>query len=150
MSFKLSKRSLDRLNGVHPDLIKLLSEAVKDSPYDFGVAWYGGLRTIEMQEQLYAKGRTTEQLRAKGIEDVEGIPHKKKVTWTLKSNHMPKEDGYGHAVDIIVYKMGKVNWEDNTFYEVAQHIKKKASEMNISIQWGFDLWGKDLPHFQLG
>ena len=37
MSFKLSQRSMDRLEGVHPDMIKVVTEAITLSKIDFGV-----------------------------------------------------------------------------------------------------------------
>ena len=36
MSFKLSRRSLERLKGVNPLLIAIVVDSITDSPYDFG------------------------------------------------------------------------------------------------------------------
>lgn len=151
MKFKFSKTSRKRLHGVHPDLIRVLSMAIEheDCPYDFGIAWYGGLRTIEMQEELYSYGRTTEQLRKKGIQDVEGKPEKKKVTWTLKSNHMIKADGFGHAVDLNVYDENGLTWKHEVYESVVRHIISIGEKLNVDIEWGYDLWNKDAPHIQL-
>ena len=47
MSFKFSKRSLDRLKGVHPKLVEVCKMAIKTSDVDFGVTC--GLRDMETQ-----------------------------------------------------------------------------------------------------
>ncbi|HFG6845692.1 endolysin [Acinetobacter baumannii] len=36
-NFKLSKRSIERLNGVHPDLVKVVEKAITLSTVDFTV-----------------------------------------------------------------------------------------------------------------
>ena len=56
MSFKFSKRSLDRLKGVHPKLVEVCKMAIKTSDVDFGVTC--GLRDMETQKKLKAAGRS--------------------------------------------------------------------------------------------
>jgi len=51
---KLGKRSKKNMEGIHPDLIKILEEAIKR--YDFSVI--DGLRTMEQQKKLYAEGKS--------------------------------------------------------------------------------------------
>ena len=43
--FKLGKRSIERLQGVHPDLVKVVERAIDLSPVDFTVL--EGLRSPE-------------------------------------------------------------------------------------------------------
>ena len=43
MSFKLSQRSLDKLEGVHPDMVKCVTSAIEWATVDFGVIC--GMRT---------------------------------------------------------------------------------------------------------
>lgn len=114
-------RSESNLMGVHPDLKKLMEKAIADSPHDFAIT--EGLRTLERQQQLFEE----------------------KKTQTLNSRHLT-----GHAVDIAVKIEGKVTWEFSYYKSVADHVKKVAEEMNISIVWGGD-WKsfKDGPHFEL-
>ena len=50
--YRLSKRSYERLNGVNAILIGILTEAIKESPHDFGIPEDGGLRTDERQKEL--------------------------------------------------------------------------------------------------
>lgn len=147
---KLSKRSIERLNGVHSILIVIATEGVKDSPFDFGIPTDGGLRTDERQKELYALGRTTEQLIKKGINGIEGKPNERKVTWTLNSLHKKKKDGVGHAFDIYAYVDGKASWDLKYLEPIARHLQKVAKEKyNVDLQWGYDLWKKDGAHFQI-
>jgi len=138
MAYKLSNRSRERLNGVHPDLIALITYAIKDSPFDFGIPRDGGARTLERQKELYAIGRTKDL-------------HKAKVTWTLNSKHRIQEDGYGHAFDLYAYVNRKASWSSKHIDPIGKHILKCAKELDINIQWGVVINGvhKDKGHFQL-
>ena len=138
---KFSQRSIDALKGVHPDMVKLMTESIKESPFDFTIT--EGVRTIERQQQLYAQGRT-----AKGIKvtNVDGLKK--------KSNHQPKEDGFGYAVDLYPFYNGSVQVQDKDVIPrlktIAIHIKAVAKCLGISITWGGDFKSlHDPPHFQL-
>ena len=50
MAFKLSGRSLGKLEGVHPDLVETVKEAIKVSLEDFGVIY--GVRSLAEQQKL--------------------------------------------------------------------------------------------------
>jgi peptidoglycan LD-endopeptidase CwlK len=54
MTFKLSQRSLGNLEGVDKRLQKAVHHAIAETKVDFGVIC--GLRTIEEQRELVAKG----------------------------------------------------------------------------------------------
>ena len=54
MAFKLSKRSLGRLEGVDERMVRVVKTAITVSKIDFGVIC--GLRTVEEQRELVAKG----------------------------------------------------------------------------------------------
>jgi len=133
MSYKLSKKSLDNLKGVHPDLIRTIAKAIQSSPIDFGIL--KSLRTVKDQEDLYAQGRTTPG---------------KKVTWTLKSLHIAQKDGFSHAIDVVVYIDGVVSWNEAYYKELSHYIKEAAKELKVAIEWGGD-WtsNKDYPHYEL-
>lgn len=119
--FNFSKASLDKMNGVDSKLVNLMKEAIKDSPYDFGVT--EGIRTLERQKELFAQGKTK----------------------TLKSYHL-----VGKAVDVKVYVNGEITWDFKYYKEVADHIKEVAKKLGYVITWGGD-WKKfkDGPHFQI-
>lgn len=131
MAFRLSNRSLKALEGVHPDLVRVVKRAITITEQDFLITC--GVRTPEEQRRLYAQGRT-----APGP----------KVTWTLVSNHFKKADGYGHAVDLCPYP---VDWSDlKKFATIAKAMKEAARVEGVAIGWGGD-WRskKDSPHFEL-
>ncbi len=135
---KFGKRSLDSLNGVHPKLVLIMQEAIKDTPIDFTVI--EGVRTVKRQQELYAQGRTKSGAI---VTYADGL--------TNKSNHQPKSDGYGHAVDIYPFINGKIDFNNvGALKKISDHIKAVARDLKLSITWGGD-WKKpfDPPHFQL-
>jgi peptidoglycan L-alanyl-D-glutamate endopeptidase CwlK len=142
--YRFSKRSRERIKDINPILIKILEEAIKTSPYDFGIPRDGGFRTYRRQEELYARGRTTEQLIEKGIVGIEGRPDKSRITWTLKSYHMT-----GNAFDIYCYFDNRASWDMKYLEPIARHLIKVASDYGIILSWGYDLWKKDGAHFQI-
>ena len=83
MEYKLSKRSLSRLDGIRSVLIATIVEGIKNSPYDFGIPQYGGLRTAEDQLELYNKG----------VSKCDGVKN--------KSYHQS-----GNAFDIYIFHKG--------------------------------------------
>lgn len=135
---KFSKRSLDALKGVHPDLILVFTTAICDSPIDFTIV--EGVRTEARQKSLYAQGRTT---KGPIVTYADGVKK--------KSNHQPKADGFGHAVDVYPFINGAINFNDvGALGEIASHVKTVARKLGIPITWGGD-WKKpyDPPHFEL-
>lgn len=136
---QLSKRSLDTLKGVHPNMVRLIKEAIINTPVDFTVVQ--GVRTAEYQNSLYQQGRTKPGLK---VTDKDG--------YKKKSNHQVKADGYGHAVDLYPFVNGVVDVNDKgkNLPVIAAHIKTVAALLGISIVWGGDWKGLvDKPHFEL-
>ena len=107
MAFKLSQRSLDRLDGVKPDLVNVVKRAIELTTIDFGVT--EGLRTEERQKELVAK----------------------KASKTMKSKHLD-----GNAVDLVAYLGSQVQWEISLYDEIADAIKQAATEEGVPIRWG--------------
>lgn len=125
--YRLSSRSLQKLEGVHPDLVAVVKRAIQRTPIDFTVV--EGVRTVEQQKENVAKG----------------------VSQTMKSKHLAQPDGYSHAVDLAPLVGGKVPWEDwSAFAKVAEAMKMSAKELHVRITWGGD-WKtlKDGPHYQI-
>jgi len=145
--FVLSKASLEKLKGVHPDVVKLFKKAIKDSPYDFRITH--GVRSPEEQNKLFQLGRT---VKGKKVTNCDG--------YVIKSNHQPKSDGFGYAVDIFicgyvdngkyVKTTSQEGYEYSKLKAVAEHIKLIAKRLGVNISWGGD-WTrfKDYPHFEL-
>lgn len=126
--YKLSKRSRSRLEGIDPILIEIVEEAIKDSPFDFGIPSSGGLRTAEDQHELFMKK----------VSKCDG--------YNNKSYHQT-----GKAFDIYGYVDGKASWKREHLTAIAQHIKKVAKDkFNVKLTWGGD-WTRfvDMPHFQI-
>jgi peptidoglycan L-alanyl-D-glutamate endopeptidase CwlK len=121
MSIVLAQRSLSRLEGLHPDLVRVVKKAAAMSPLDFTVL--EGLRTLERQKQLSQIGATK----------------------TLRSRHLT-----GHAVDLAPMISGAVSWDWPLYRRLATIIKEAAVAENVPIEWGGD-WKtfKDGPHWQL-
>jgi peptidoglycan L-alanyl-D-glutamate endopeptidase CwlK len=139
VKYSLSRRSLGRLEDVHPDMVLVVKRAIEISEQDFMVL--EGVRTPERQRELYAQGRT-----APG----------QIVTWTLKSNHFVQDDGYGHAVDLVPFP---VDWADSKKFDaIAEAMFAASEELRVPIRWGRD-WNQngkpgekgesDSPHFEL-
>lgn len=120
--FYLSKRSLRRLRGVHPQLVKVVKMAIDFTSVDFAVL--EGVRTIEKQREYVEKG----------------------VSWTMRSRHLT-----GHAVDLGAYDKGKIVWAWPLYFKIADAMDAAADYHGVAIQWGGDWKGKkaDGPHFQL-
>ena len=138
---KFSQRSLNNLEGVHPDLVRLMEAAIVDTPVDFTIV--EGVRTEARQKELYAQGRTKPGPR---VTNADGVTH--------KSNHQPHADGYGHAVDVYPYYNGSVRvdepYVDNMLTQLAGHVKNVARNLGIKLTWGGD-WKSpyDPPHFEV-
>lgn len=133
--YYLSMTSLARLNDVKPELIKVFKEAIKQAPYDFGIA--SGYRSTEEQQKLYSYGRYSP------------YKHKKIVTYADGINKTSYHQT-GNAVDIYAYIDGKASWDSKYYEPLARHIQNVASELGVDLEWGGD-WKsfKDLPHFQI-
>jgi peptidoglycan L-alanyl-D-glutamate endopeptidase CwlK len=86
---------------------RVVKSAIGISKIDFGVIC--GLRTIEEQRELVAKG----------------------ASQTMKSKHID-----GLAVDLMAYIGSRGSWEMNLYDDIADAMKIAADEENVSIRWG--------------
>ncbi len=119
--FVLGAKSLQKLEGVHEDLIKVVKRAIELTDTDFTVG--EGLRTKERQAKLFAEGKSK----------------------TLNSKHLT-----GRAVDLWVLKDGKVTWDKAAYDNLAPFVKQAAKELEINIRWGGDFTNFfDGPHYEL-
>jgi len=133
----LGSGSKAKLKGVHPNLVKVIEEAIKDTPIDFTVT--SGVRTLAEQQALYAQGRTR---KGAIVTNADGVKS--------KSNHQVKSDGLGHAVDVCPYVNGKLDWNNTAnFKALSTHILATAKRLGIAIEWGGVWKFVDLPHYQL-
>ena len=107
MAFKLSKRSLARLEGVDERMVRVVKTAISVSKIDFGVI--SGLRTIEEQRELVSKG----------------------ASQTMKSKHLD-----GLAVDVMAYIGSRGSWELKLYDDIADAFKIAAEEEDVQVRWG--------------
>jgi len=121
MTFKFSQRSENNLEGVHPDLILVMRQAIQTTDIDFAII--EGVRTLERQREMV----------------------RIKASQTLNSRHLT-----GHAVDVAPIYEGKIAWDWPLYYVLADCIKTAAKLVDVPIEWGGD-WKrfKDGPHWQL-
>lgn len=107
MAFKLSKRSLGRLDGVNDDLVAVVKRAIELTKVDFGVI--EGLRSVETQRSYVAAGKSQ----------------------TMKSKHLD-----GRAVDLVAYVGSSVSWELNLYDDIANAMRVAAIELDVAVKWG--------------
>ena len=118
MSLTTPDRSIENLNPDFQVKVRMFLEKTKD----LGVFITEGYRSQERQVYLYGQGRQ----RPWPI-----------ITWTLTSQHTE-----GKAIDIAF------NWA--VLYPENHQIWRNVADIarSCGIDWGYDLWGKDKPHFQ--
>lgn len=128
----MTTRDEQRLVGVHPQLVAALRVVfdqldAEDAPL-FVVE---GLRTDARQAELYAQGRTTP---GPIVTYKDGVTH--------KSNHQPKADGLGYAVDVafIGPQPFDPRWPWETYGEALEA---------QGIAWGGRFKMVDKPHAEL-
>jgi len=98
---------MSRLEGINPELIRVVTEAIKLTKVDFGVTC--GMRTVEEQEKLVASG----------------------ASQTMKSKHLE-----GRAVDLVAYVGSSVTWQLNMYDDLADSMAKAAKDLGVPLKWG--------------
>jgi peptidoglycan L-alanyl-D-glutamate endopeptidase CwlK len=81
MGYTLGLRSIQKLSGVHPDLVAVVKRAIEITEQDFSVI--EGIRNIQRQRELVARGSSQ----------------------TMNSRHLT-----GHAVDVAPFPLSW-DWE---------------------------------------
>lgn len=107
MAFKLSSRSLKKLDGVDEGIVAVVKDAIGITKVDFGVTF--GLRTLEEQKKLYESGRSQ----------------------TMKSKHLE-----GRAVDLVAYFGSDISWELNVYDDICDAMAEAARKNDVAIKWG--------------
>ncbi|CAM3106491.1 M15 family metallopeptidase [Streptobacillus ratti] len=141
MAFKFSRESYQKMENIHPKLVRLMEKVIANSPYDFKITQ--GVRSAEYQNELYQQGRT---VKGSIVTNCDG--------YIKKSNHQAKLSGYGHAIDICLYipneKDIKKLYDVSKLTAIANVFKKFAIDRGLNVAWGGN-WKtfKDYPHFEL-
>lgn len=117
MTYSLGKKSLDRLSGVHPDLVAVVKRAIEITEQDFAV--HEGVRSRARQEQLFRAGASK----------------------TMDSRHIT-----GHAVDLVPYVGGQLRWEWKPIFSIAVAVDRAATELGVPIRWG-GVWDRLMTEY---
>ena len=107
MTFKLSDRSIAKLEGVDETLVEVVKEAIQLTKVDFGVTF--GMRTLEEQQKLFDSGRSQ----------------------TMKSKHLD-----GRAVDLVAYFGSDISWELNVYDDICDAMAEAARRNTLALKWG--------------
>jgi peptidoglycan L-alanyl-D-glutamate endopeptidase CwlK len=118
-NFKFGAKSEERLQGVHPDLVKVVRRALELSKVDFSVS--EELRTYARQKELFEAGKSK----------------------TMNSRHLS-----GHAVDLYPVSKAGADWTPEDFVEVVDAMRRASKALGIPLTHGAD-WGWDHPHHEL-
>lgn len=159
MAITLGTKSLSKLEGVHPDMARVVKRAAMLATPDLDFTVLEGVRSREQMMVNYGKGRTAAQLAAKGIPAKYAQPGAAKVTWLnnpFASNHRVQADGFGWAVDLAPWP---IDWNDGKRFEALAELMFSAANLEkVHIRWGRD-WNEngryeekgetDGPHFEL-
>jgi len=145
--YRLGKGSVQKLESVHHDLVKIIKLAITRTPVDFGIS--EGNRSLERQKELYDQGKSK----------INGINKKGKHNY----NPSLAVDIYAYHPDIATRK--KIAYDVPTLCIIAGVIISCADELKAkgdikhSVRWGgnwdndgvilYDQSFDDLPHFEL-
>ena len=114
-SFRLSAKSLERLQGVHPDLVAVVQFAIRCSVVDFGIPRTGGVRDRALQSKLVNAGKSG----------------------TMRSRHLS-----GHAVDIFAFVDGEATWNPTHILKIHEAFEAASNALGVPLRWGGD-WDGD-------
>jgi peptidoglycan L-alanyl-D-glutamate endopeptidase CwlK len=117
---KFDSRSWRNLDGVHPDLVRVVERASQITTVPFVVT--EGVRTRKRQAELVKQG----------------------ASQTQNSRHL-----HGMAIDVAAIAGNEIRWDWPLYFKVAEAMKQAANEEGVSIIWGGDWKFKDGPHFEL-
>ena len=129
--FRFGATSKRRLHTCASDIQHAIIFALHLSDVDFFVA--EGKRDQETQEKYFTTGAS-------------------KVHYP---DSFHNEEPLSLAVDVVPWVNGKAVWSCDTpkekaaWREVVRAIKTASKKMDVSLEWGFDLWKWDRPHWQL-
>jgi peptidoglycan L-alanyl-D-glutamate endopeptidase CwlK len=110
--YALGELSLAHLTGVDRGLVRCALRAIEISAQDFQV--FEGLRTLERQKELVAAG----------------------ASQTLDSFHIPDPAGVGHAIDLVPFIAGRVQWQERPCLVVARAMLFASKELGVPVTWG--------------
>lgn len=139
MAYSLGAKSRANLTGVHRQLADLIPLALARCPVDFGIT-EKQVRTLAEQREKVRRG----------------------VSKTMKSRHLIKADGFGHAVDLVPWIDGRFQWGDGQwrvvtfagvtlepFFDIAAAMQEVAIEADVLLTWGA-VWDQPINRLPRG
>ena len=133
---KFGPKSQACLETCHPRIQRVLNRAIAEVPADLDFSIICGVRPKEDQEQAVIDG-TSWLHWPDGKHNVDP-----------DNPRDPEHPDKAHAVDLVPFP---VDWDDHArFVALSEAIKWIAADEGVDLHWGYDLWGKDDPHWQLG
>lgn len=112
MSFTLGATSEANLLHVESGIVRCARRAIVITTQDFGV--FEGIRMLERQRKLVAAGASR----------------------TLDSYHIPDKDGIGHALDLVPFIDGRLQWQMPCCLLVAAAMHRASCELGVPLTWG--------------
>lgn len=129
--FKWGKKSLLHLDNVHPDMVKVVNDALTlYSTVDVGII--SSIRTIEEQRAKVDAG-VSQTMRSRHIA---AIPTQEAAFLYPRDETDTKERAVSHAIDIMAYADGKGTWEDDYYFAFAEAMRVSAVKNGVAIVWG--------------
>lgn len=122
-------------DGVHPLLLEKVGKVLAAmEALGFSMVVTDGLRTVEQQRALYAQGRSAPGHIVTYADGTE-----------KRSNHQPKIDKLGHAVDCCFLVNGKPSWDVSLPWKAYGALGEA-----LGLTWGGSFANlHDLPHLEL-
>lgn len=108
----LDEISNTRLQGVHPDLVRVVRAAALMLPFRIRITC--GMRTVAEQRVLVSLGKSR----------------------TMKSLHLRQPDGHSHAVDTVAMFDGEPDWASENFFTIAEAFRTAANQCAVRVTWG--------------
>jgi peptidoglycan L-alanyl-D-glutamate endopeptidase CwlK len=122
MSYSYGARSRAEMQGMHPDLIRVLNKAITITKQDYTI--FDGKRTAREQNALFRRGAS------------------KLDGYNRISKHQEQRDGYVHAADLVPWRDSdgdgdnEVHWYWPAIYVIAEAMFTAAVEENVQLRWG--------------
>src|SRR5262245_44952030 len=119
MAYRLGQLSRSHLEDVDPPLVRCAERAIEITAQDFAV--HEGLRDIERQRALFRAGASR----------------------TMDSYHLPDGYGIGHALDLVPWSAGKLQWQAQPVNQIAIAMRQASIELDYPLTWGA-VWDRKL------
>jgi peptidoglycan L-alanyl-D-glutamate endopeptidase CwlK len=119
VAFRLGAASEGNLVGIDGGLVSCARRAILTTLQDFGV--FEGLRSITRQTALVAAGASR----------------------TMDSYHLPDSRGTGHALDLVPFVAGRLQWQLPLCLMVAVAMRAASDLLDVPLVWG-GVWDRTL------